>query len=91
MLRPGRRLVAAEIGEVVDDDPPYRLDVMLGPSLPCWCRLEIVPDAGASTVGLIVGGVGGVGGVGEHPPPPMEIVRDLWVDGLNALDWPEST
>lgn len=82
-------LVAAEIGEVVDGDPPYRLDVMPGSTLQCWCRLEIVPDAGASTVNLSIGP--NFGAVDEHRPPPMEVVRDLWIDGLNALDWPETT
>lgn len=78
-------IVASWIGEVLDDDPPYRLDAYLdasrGAPLDCWCRLDIVPDAGASTVSLAVGGWA------DEPPPPVEEVRDVFVDALNRLDW----
>ncbi len=76
-------IVAAWLGDALDDDPPYRLDVDLGPPLRCWCRLDLVPDAGATTVSLTIGAIGGV------PRPPVEVVRDVWVDGLNRLDWNE--
>ena len=48
-------VVAIWVGEVIDDDPPYRLDVWLGEPFDCWCRLDLVPDAGASTVALTLG------------------------------------
>jgi len=69
------------IGEVIDDDPPYRLDVLLTDPLSCWCRLELVPDAGASTVSITIGALDG------QRSPPIEQVRDLWITQLNALDW----
>ena len=47
-------VVAAWIGEVLDDDPPYVLECHLHEPAPCWCRLDLVPDAGGSTVSLTV-------------------------------------
>ena len=69
------------LGEVIDDDPPYRLDVHMMDPFECWCRFDIVPDAGASTVSLTVGAWA------ESPVAPVESVRDVWVDALNRLDW----
>ncbi len=75
-------VVASWLGEVLDDDPPYRLDTYLYEPFDCWCRLEVVPDAGASTVSLTVAGVDGA------PTPDVVVVRDAWVSNLNAVDWP---
>ena len=72
-------VVATWLGEVVDDDPPYRLDVVLGEPLVAWCRLELVPDAGASTVAVTLGAID-AGGV-----PDLDVVRDVWVAALNSL------
>lgn len=77
----GLLVVASWIGEVLDDDPPYRLEVHLHEPSDCWCRLEIVPDAGASTVSLTVAGFDAA------PAPDIVAVRDLWVDQLNRVDW----
>ena len=74
-------LATSTIGEVIDDDPPYRLEVLLTSPFSCWCRLELVPDAGASTVSITVAAVDG------QPQPSTEQVRDLWIDQLNRLDW----
>lgn len=71
------------LGEVVEDDPPYRLDVVLGEPFDCWCRLELVPDAGASTVSLFLVSVDG------RPVPDLDSVRDAWVATLNALGRPD--
>ena len=76
-------VVASWLGDVLDDDPPYRLEMYLDPPLDCWCRLDVVPDAGASTVSLTVGGIDGV------PAPDVLTVRDAWVGNLNAVDWPD--
>jgi hypothetical protein len=81
----GLLISAAWMGEVVDDDPPYRLETILGYPICCWCRLEVVPEAGSSTVSLTVDSVDGHSGVGG--PPNVEDVRDLWVDTLNQIDW----
>ncbi len=77
----GLLVAASWIGEVLDDDPPYRLEVHLHAPLQCWCRLEVVPDAGASTVSLTVAGFD------DAPSPDIIAVRDLWVASLNEVDW----
>jgi hypothetical protein len=78
-------VVTSWIGEVIDDEPPYRLDVLIhahdGIEHPCWCRLELVPDAGASTVSI------GVGSYDDQPTPSITVLRDLWVTHLNRYDW----
>ena len=74
-------VVATWLGEMIDDDPPYRLDVELAEPVPCWCRLELLPDAGATTVGLTVGSERGV------TAGDVDAVRDAWIAALNALDW----
>jgi hypothetical protein len=77
----GLLIVASWMGEVLDDDPPYRLDTHLYEPSECWCRLDVVPDAGSSTVSLTIAGLDG------SPPPDITAVRDLWVANLNAVDW----
>jgi hypothetical protein len=77
----GLLIVTSWMGEVLDDDPPYRLDTHLFDPIECWCRLEVVPDAGASTVSLTVAGLDGA------PAPDVLAVRDQWVANLNAVDW----
>jgi curved DNA-binding protein CbpA len=74
-------VVTGWIGKVLDDDPPYRLDTHLYEPRECWCRLELVPDAGASTVSITVAAYA------EQPPPSIESVRDTWVEQLNRYDW----
>lgn len=76
-------VVSAWIGEVLVDEPPYLLEVHVREPADCWCRLELLPDAGASTVALTVAAVDG-GSV-----PDIDSVRDVWVAGLNELDWGE--
>ena len=70
-------VVTSWIGEVLVDDPPYVLEVHLYEPFECWCRLDLVPDAGASTVSLTVAGSGAA------PPPLLDDVRDHWVQQLN--------
>lgn len=74
-------LAAAELGEIEDDDPPYGLSVLLGAPLASWCRLDVVPDAGASTVSV------SIARAADAPLPPIELVRNAWIERLNALDW----
>ncbi len=72
-------LAAAELGDLLDDDPPYRLEVALRGALAGWCELTLVPDAGSSTVSLVVAGEPGA------RPPDVDDVRDAWVAALNSL------
>jgi hypothetical protein len=76
----GLLIAAAELGDLIDDDPPYLLEVSMA-TPPAWCRLEIVPDAGASTVSITTARAPG------SPTPDVDEVRDVWVDALNRLDW----
>lgn len=72
-------VVTSWMGEVLVDDPPYLLEVFLHDPSPCWCRLDLVPDAGATTVSLIVAALEG------DPAPDIDAVRDEWVANLNRL------
>jgi hypothetical protein len=65
-------VVAGRLGEVLVDDPPYLLDVQIREP-ECWCRLELLPEAGGSSVSLTVAAA-----------VDIEAVRDLWVDALNG-------
>ena len=66
-------LAARVLGEIVDDDPPYALEVLLDSRVDRWCRLEVVPDAGSSTVSIVVENV-----------DPEDLVA-LWVNTINEL------
>lgn len=79
-------VVLSWIGEVLDDDPPYLLECHLQDPGPCWCRLEVVPDAGGSTVSLTVAPV--VGAAADQRITAEE-VRDVWVRELNRLGRPQ--
>jgi hypothetical protein len=74
-------LVAGWLGETIDDDPPYRLDVAIADPVHGWCRLDLIPDAGATTVSLTLGTER------SADPPDIDRVRDAWIAGLNSLDW----
>lgn len=75
-------VVATWIGDVLVDEPPYQLDVELGEPFACWCRLDLVPDAGASTVAVTLVAVDGA------TLPDLDAVRDAWVANLNQLGRP---
>jgi hypothetical protein len=77
----GLLIVAGWLGDLIDDDPPYALEVAMTQPYRGWCRLDLVPDAGSSTVSLVVAGEPG------FPPPDIDAVRDAWIGGLNQLDW----
>lgn len=79
-------LAAAELGEIADDDPPYRLWALLDEPR-CWCRLDVVPDAGASTVSLSIAPTEALDRPAPEPLPAIESVRDAWIHALNGLDW----
>lgn len=72
-------VVTSWIADVLVDDPPYVLEVFLHEPSPCWCRLDLVPDAGSTTVSLVVGAVEG------EEAPDIDEVRDVWVANLNKL------
>lgn len=79
-------LAAVEMGSIIVDEPPYMIEFTLHQSPMAegghaWCRCELVPEAGATTVHVTVGGVG------TGVAPDVDNVRDALVDGLNSLDW----
>jgi hypothetical protein len=74
-------IVANWMGEVHVEDPPYVLEAHLVEPFDCWCRLDVVPDAGASTVSIVVATFG------DDLLPDVDAVRDAWVANLNQLDW----
>ena len=76
-------IVGSWLGEVIADEPPYQLDVVLGEPFGCWCRLDLVPDAGASTVAVTLASLDG------RPVPDLDAVRDAWVADLNTLGRPD--
>lgn len=80
-------IVAAEIGSLITDDPPYMIEFSLHQSPldeggQSWCRCDLVPEAGATTIHITVGSDGAA------PVPSVESVRDLLVAALNSIDWP---
>ena len=77
----GLLVVASWLGDLISDEPPYGLEIALTDPIRGWCRLDLVPDAGASTVSLTVAGEPG------YPVPDVHTVRDAWIDRLNRLDW----
>ena len=74
-------VAAAELGEVEDDDPPYELRTLLADPIACWCQLDLVPDAGASTVSV------SIARVVDSELPALIDVRNAWITALNGLDW----
>lgn len=75
-------VVAGILGDVAGEEPPYLLEFVIREAGGAWCRCELVPDAGSTTVSVTV--------ATEDPAPLLgvETVRDLLVAELNALDLP---
>ena len=80
-------LAAGVLGRVCDDDPPYVIETSISvdestPGLVAfdrtevWCRLELVPDAGSTTVSIIA----------DIDP---ELLVGLWCDAVNELGLPD--
>lgn len=69
-------LAASELGEIGDDDPPYRLEVRLQDPAETWMTFEIFPDAGGSTVSFSLEGPTSV---------DVEAIRDVWITTINSL------
>jgi hypothetical protein len=67
-------LAARVLGDVSSDEPPYLLEVQLEDPPMTWCRLEIVPDAGSSTVSFVV-----------DKKIDAQQIRDLWITTINEI------
>ncbi len=74
-------IVSHWIGEPLYADPPGLLEVHLQEPSPCFCRLELMPEAGATMVSITVGTI--------EPwwiaAPDTDAVRDLYVLMVNQL------
>jgi hypothetical protein len=74
-------IVSHWIGEPLYADPPGLLEVHLQEPSPCFCRLELMPEAGATMVSVTVGTI--------EPwwlaSPDTDAVRDLYVLMVNQL------
>ena len=80
-------IVAGISGAISHEEPPYQLEFSLHDSdvagaLNGWCRCDLVPEAGATTVSLLVGTENSAEGIS------IEEVRDYLVANLNAIKWP---
>ena len=80
-------VVAGISGAISHEEPPYQIEFSLHDSgvsgaLNGWCRCDLVPEAGATTVSLLVGTEETSTGVS------VEEVRDYLVANLNAIEWP---
>jgi hypothetical protein len=67
-------LAARVLGDISSDEPPYLLEVQLEDPPMTWCRLEIVPDAGSSTVSFVV-----------DKKIDAQQIRDLWITTINEI------
>ena len=67
-------LAARVLGDVSSDEPPYLLEVQLEDPPMTWCRLEIVPDAGSSTISFVV-----------DKEIDAQQIRDLWITTINEI------
>ena len=80
-------IVAGISGAISHEEPPYQLEFSLHDSdvagaLNGWCRCDLVPEAGVTTVSLLVGTEISAEGIS------VEEVRDYLVANLNAIEWP---
>lgn len=67
-------LAARVLGDISSDEPPYLLEVQLEDPPMTWCRLEIVPDAGSSTISFVI-----------DKEIDSQLIRDLWVTTINEI------
>ena len=72
-------VVAYGLGEILDEDEPYGLDLYLPVPNPCFCHIGLVPEAGGSIITVSVSAAEGA------DPPPVVAVRELLVAELDAL------
>lgn len=75
------RLVVVSLGDLVDEDPPYAIEFMVRIDTLLWCRCDLVPDAGSTTVSVAVVPAA------DEPLLRVEQMRDVLVAELNQLDW----
>jgi hypothetical protein len=75
------RLVVLSIGDLVDENPPYSVEFLVRQEPVTWCRCDLVPDAGSTTVSVAVEPAA------DEPWVRVEQMRDVLVGELNRLNW----
>ncbi|HTN80689.1 MAG TPA: J domain-containing protein [Acidimicrobiales bacterium] len=74
-------IVSHWVGEPLYADPPGLLEVHLEEPWPCFCRLELMPEAGATMVSVTVGTI--------EPAwlaaPDTDTIRDIFILLINQL------
>jgi hypothetical protein len=73
------RLAAAALGEISDEEVPYALEFLVRAGETVWCRCELFPDAGSTTVAVTVAPAG------PEPLVRVDGMRDLLVAEINSL------
>jgi hypothetical protein len=73
------RLAAASLGDIADEDVPYALEFVVRAGENIWCRCELFPDAGSTTVAVTVAPAG------PEPLVRVDGMRDLLVAEINSL------
>ncbi|MFM7262737.1 MAG: J domain-containing protein [Acidimicrobiales bacterium] len=77
----GLRLAAASLGDIADEEPPYAVEFLVRGGDALWCRCELFPDAGSTTVAVTVAPAG------DEPLVRVDGMRDLLVAEINSLEW----
>jgi hypothetical protein len=75
-------VVCRILGEVLAVDEPYRIEAYLDAPQPCFCSLDLVPEAGGTIVSVDVEAADSTG------CPDPEQVRDVLVDEIIELTRP---
>ena len=78
------QIVAATLGSIIDEDCPYVIEFSLdnldgARPMTNWCRCELMPEAGGTTVHL------SVGQTGSTESGELDDVRDSIINCLNSL------
>ena len=73
------RLAAAALGDIADEEVPYALEFVVRAGENLWCRCELFPDAGSTTVAVTVAPAG------PEPLVRVDGMRDLLVAEINSL------
>ena len=77
-------VAASVLGQVVDEDPPYSLQVLLNEPQHCWCLITVVPEAGGSIVSITVHNADD----SRNRTFNIEEIRDMWVSTINEVQLP---
>jgi hypothetical protein len=78
-------VASGTMGEVLDSDPHWLVEVHLREPVACWCRLELVPNGAGSAVGLLVEIDDDARPADADHEAVTTAVRDRFIDAINEL------